>query len=130
MDDMHQAMNGTRGGAAAIAHYDIASSTMRFAGIGNIFASLSTAESSRGLASHPGIVGGQYRKARAFEYPDARGPLLVMHSDGLQSRWNLRDYPGLWQRHPSVIATVLHRDFARGRDDATILVVSLEAFSV
>jgi anti-sigma regulatory factor (Ser/Thr protein kinase) len=130
MDAMYKAMHGTRGGAAAIARYDIASGTVRFAGIGNIFASVVTAESSRGLASHPGIVGGQYRIARSFEYPHARGQLLIMHSDGLQSRWNLRDYPGLWHRHPSVIATVLHRDFARGRDDATILVVSLEAFSV
>jgi hypothetical protein len=49
-----------------------------------------------------------------------------MHSDGLQSRWRMADYPGLLHRHPAVIAAVLHRDFNRNRDDATVMVVALE----
>ena len=49
-----------------------------------------------------------------------------MHSDGLQSRWNLRDYPGLALRHPAVVAALLHRDFTRGRDDVTVLAIRLE----
>ena len=44
-----------------------------------------------------------------------------MHSDGLMTRWNLQAYPGLLQRHPSLIAGVLYRDFVRGRDDVTVL---------
>ena len=47
-----------------------------------------------------------------------------MHSDGLTGRWSLGDYPGLLRRHPAVIAGVLYRDSLRGRDDATIVVVS------
>jgi hypothetical protein len=46
-----------------------------------------------------------------------------MHSDGLQSRWNFEPYPGLVMRHPAIIAGVLYRDFARGRDDLTVAVV-------
>jgi len=126
LERAHQRMAGTRGGAAAFARHD-GSGLLRFAGIGNISASLVGGESSRGLASHPGIVGAQYRKAHAFDYPHAAGQLLVMHSDGLQSRWRLGDYPGLWQRHPGVIAALLHRDFCRGRDDATVLVLAVEA---
>lgn len=124
---MHQAMCGTRGGAAAVALFDTRLGVLRFAGIGNIGASLLNAEKSRGLASHPGIVGSQFRKARAFDYPVEGAQLLIMYSDGLQSRWNLRDYPGLVHRHPAIIATVLHRDYCRGRDDATVLVMALEA---
>ncbi len=126
LQDMHQAMNGTRGGAVAIALYDAASSNLRFAGIGNIGACLITAEKSRGLASHPGIVGSQFRKAQVFDYPVEEGQLLIMYSDGLQSRWNLRDYPGLVHRHPAIISTLLHRDFCRGRDDVTVMVIALE----
>lgn len=126
LERAHQRMTGTRGGAAAVARHD-GEGVLRFAGIGNISACLVNGESSRGLASHPGIVGGQFRKAHAFDYPYTAGQLLVMHSDGLQSRWRLGDYPGLWQRHPAVIATLLHRDFCRGRDDATVLVLALEA---
>lgn len=128
-EDMHHAMKGTRGGAAAAVHFDALSGGLRFVGIGNIGATLISEEKTRGLASHPGIVGLQFRKAQAFDHSHAIGHLLVMFSDGLQSRWNLRDYPGLIHRHPAVIAAVLHRDYCRGRDDVTVLVIALEAFN-
>ncbi|MBD9442814.1 ATP-binding protein [Pseudomonas sp. PDM04] len=124
LDDIHVAMTGTRGGALAIAQFD--GEGLRFVGIGNIGACLIAPDTSRGLASHPGIVGGQYRKAQPFDYAHVNGHLLIMYSDGLQSRWNLQDYPGLVHRHPAVIAAVLHRDFCRGRDDVTVLVIALE----
>ncbi|MGC1331458.1 MAG: ATP-binding protein, partial [Pseudomonas sp.] len=95
-------------------------------GIGNIGGSLLSPERGRGLASHPGIVGGQFRKAQSFDYAQVSGNCLILYSDGLQSRWNLHDYPGLIFRHPAVIASVLHRDFCRGRDDVTVLVIHLE----
>jgi Stage II sporulation protein E (SpoIIE). len=119
-------MAGTRGGAVAVAQHDASSNRLTFTGIGNIGASLIHGTQARGLASLPGIVGGQYRKAQAFDYAQVNGNLLILYSDGLQSRWNLQDYPGLVHRHPAVIATVLHRDFCRGRDDVTVLVVDLE----
>lgn len=129
MDDLHHAMLGTRGGAVGFAQYRAAEQggLLTFTGIGNISACLVNVERSRGFASHPGIVGVQYRKAKAFDYPHAQGHLLIMHSDGLQTRWNLQNYPGLVHRHPAVIATVLHRDFCRGRDDVTVLVAALES---
>ena len=127
---MHQAMSGSRGGAAAVAHYDASSGRLSFTGIGNIGASLITPTHARGLASLPGIVGGQFRKAQVFDYPDVNGTMLIMYSDGLQSRWSLQDYPGLVHRHPAIIAGVLHRDFCRGRDDVTVLVIDLEAAHV
>jgi anti-sigma regulatory factor (Ser/Thr protein kinase) len=126
-EDMHQAMLGTRGGAVAVAQYRAGDGSLTFTGVGNIGASLINAEKSRGLASHPGIIGGQYRKAQPFDYAHVNGHLLIMYSDGLQSRWNLQDYPGLVHRHPAVVATVLHRDYCRGRDDVTVLVIALEA---
>ncbi|AHL75396.1 transcriptional regulator [Stutzerimonas stutzeri] len=124
MFDMHQAMNGTRGGAAAIAMFD--GHTVRFTGIGNIGGCLLSSEKTRGLASHPGIVGSRFRKAVTFDYPVDAPQILVMYSDGLQSRWDLRDYPGLSHRHPAIIAALLHRDFCRGRDDVTVMVIALE----
>ncbi|WP_397448740.1 ATP-binding protein [Pseudomonas sp. NA-150] len=126
LDDMHHAMRGTRGGALAFAQFDPHANHLQFMGIGNIGGSLIDSEKNRGLASHPGIVGLQFRKAQAFDYPQVNGQLLIMYSDGLQSRWNIRDYPGLGLRHPAVIAALLHRDYCRGRDDVTVLVIALE----
>jgi len=126
LEDLHQAMAGTRGGAAALVQFDPVADRLQFLGIGNIGATVLGPERGRGLASHPGIVGGQYRKAQGFDYAQVSGQCLILYSDGLQSRWNLIDYPGLIFRHPAVIATVLHRDFCRGRDDVTVLVIALE----
>lgn len=124
---MHQAMTGTRGGAVALARYERAHRRFSFAGIGNISASLVDATRSQGLASHPGIVGGHYRKVHVFDYAEPSARWLILHSDGLQSRWNLNHYPGLVHCHPAVIAAVLHRDFCRGRDDVTVVVIDLES---
>lgn len=122
---MHAGMSGTRGGAAAVARVEVASGAVQFAGIGNISAGLHDAEGTRGMASHPGIVGVQFRKAQPFHFHASAGTLLLMHSDGLQARWSLRDYPGLFHRHPALIVAVLQRDFDRGRDDTSLIALRL-----
>lgn len=122
---LHAGMCGSRGGAAAVARVDVASGALEFAGIGNISATLCEPTGSRGMASHPGIVGVQFRKAQPFHFHTTAGTLLLMHSDGLQARWSLRDYPGLLHRHPALIVAVLQRDFDRGRDDVGIIALRL-----
>jgi hypothetical protein len=44
----------------------------------------------------------------------------------LTSRWTLDGYPGLGERHPQLLATLLYRDHRRGRDDATVVVLREE----
>ncbi|WP_245219514.1 ATP-binding protein [Pseudomonas parafulva] len=126
VERLHGAMGATRGGAVAVIQHDAALERLTFAGIGNIGGVLLGRERARGLASMPGIVGGQYRKVQVFDYPQVNDNLLILYSDGLQSRWDLKDYPGLAYRHPALVAAVLHRDFCRGRDDVTIMVIDLE----
>ena len=79
-------------------------------------------EQVRHLVSHNGIVGQEARKIGVFTYPWNRESLLLMHSDGLTERWDLKAYPALIRRDPGLIAGVLYRDFSRARDDATVLV--------
>ena len=94
-------------------------------GFGNIAGSLVSSERSRGLASQNGTVGVQIRShVSAFSHVMPAPGVLLMHSEGITSRWSCEQYPGLLLRHPTVIAGVLSRDFLRGRDDATVLVVS------
>ena len=44
-----------------------------------------------------------------------------MASDGLKTQWRLDRYTGLLDRHPSLIAGILYRDYSRGSDDATVV---------
>lgn len=128
-ENLHLRMQGTRGAALAVAQVDTKTQQMKYAGVGNIAASLREpgCSTGRGLFSHNGIVGVQFRKAQEFNYPCSPGGLLILHSDGVQTRWSFDDYPGLLQRHPGLIAAVLYRDFCRGRDDVTVVVIRLPA---
>lgn len=118
----HGALRSTRGAALAIAEIDFEQQTLCFAGIGNISASISSATEHHNLMSYNGTVGHEVRKIKEFTYPWYANGLLTMHSDGISTQWKLDRYPGLSQKHPSLIAGVLYRDFHRERDDVTMVV--------
>jgi hypothetical protein len=122
VQDVHRAMRHTRGGAVGVARIEWAASTVVFAGLGNIAAALVTASGAvRHMVSLNGIAGHNVRKVQAFEYPCSEG-LLIMHSDGIGTAWTPQRYPGFARLHPMLVAGLMYRDFARGRDDATIVV--------
>ncbi|SFC17064.1 ATP-binding SpoIIE family protein phosphatase [Massilia yuzhufengensis] len=118
----HDALRGTRGAALAVARIDYAGDELRFAGIGNI-AGYVFDDSRRALVSHNGIVGHNMRKVQEFSVPFGPGATCILHSDGIQTQWDLDKYPGLLGHSPALVAAVLMRDFIRRRDDAMVLVV-------
>ena len=120
--DVHDALRVTRGAAMSVARIDYAAADLRFAGIGNVNCVVQDGESRRTLVSHNGIVGHNMRKVQEFDTACPPGALCIMHSDGIQTQWNLADYPGLQMRTPVLVAAILVRDFTRGRDDAMVLV--------
>jgi len=121
MNRANAAMSRTRGGAAACAC--ITGDKVSYSGVGNISAALVGAGKSTGLVSHNGTLGLHKRRGRQFEYRRDPGAVLVMHSDGVSARWDLKKNVTLLGRHPAIIAASLYRDHARGRDDATVVVV-------
>ena len=121
----HDALRAGRGAALAVARCDLARNTITYAGVGNVAGVIVRLDGRQhGLVSHNGTVGSSTISVREFEYEWRPGETLVMHTDGIRTRWLLSERPGLTMRHPSVIAAVLHRDFLRGKDDATVVVVS------
>jgi len=119
----HAAMRGTRGAAAALAVLDANTGGLRYAGVGNITGRLMNALEDRTLLSQHGTLGLQIRKPQDFDYAWPDHGQLVMHSDGIVTRWSLDDAPGLLQCEPAVVAGWLLRTHARGRDDATVVVL-------
>lgn len=123
LERVHDGLRTTRGAAAAIVELDRERRLARFAGVGNVAGTVCEGERARNMVSHHGILGHQVRKVQEFTYPWPPEALVVLHSDGLSARWDLRAYPGLSARHPMLIAGVLYRDFRRKTDDATIVVL-------
>jgi anti-sigma regulatory factor (Ser/Thr protein kinase) len=115
-------MSKTRGGAGACAR--LVGDKISYAGVGNISASLVSPGKSQGLVSHNGTLGLNQRRTQQFEYHREPNALLVMHSDGISARGDLRNRPDILACHPAIVAAALYRDYGRGRDDATVLVVA------
>jgi anti-sigma regulatory factor (Ser/Thr protein kinase) len=123
VERMHRGLAPTRGAALAVTRIDADEGLIRFVGVGNIAGTVVTGADARQMVSNNGIVGHIAPRIREFTYPFCGVPCVIMHSDGLSSRWHIADYPGLAACHPSLIAAVLFRDFRRGRDDATVAVM-------
>ncbi|MDE1162298.1 MAG: SpoIIE family protein phosphatase [Acidobacteriaceae bacterium] len=124
----HDALKKTRGAAMSIARVDHDRLTLAYAGVGNISGILVSGTQSRSTVSQNGTLGAVLpRSVQEYNYPVDRNTLLIMYSDGLNTKLSLSSYPGLQNRHPALIAAVLYRDFSRKRDDATVLVAPLGA---
>jgi hypothetical protein len=124
---LHAGLRSTRGAAVAVADVRRGQGELRFTGVGNISGTLVSGATTRSMVSQNGTVGAEARRIQEFTYPFADDTLLVMHSDGLTSRWQVSQYPGLRLKKPGLIAGVLYRDHRRERDDVTVLVAGHRA---
>lgn len=123
IERLHPALRSTRGAAVAVAQADLAARRIAYAGAGNIVGRVLSAVDDRSLMSHHGTVGLAVRRMQDLHYDWPPHAVLVMHSDGITTRWDLSDDASLLQHHPSVVAGWLLRSHCRGRDDATAVVI-------
>jgi anti-sigma regulatory factor (Ser/Thr protein kinase) len=124
LDLVHQALRSTRGAAVAMASIDLEAATLQFAGVGNVAGRIVSGVVDRSLMSQHGTAGlQQSRRVRDVAYELPPHALVLLHSDGLTSRWKFDQEPGLLQHHPGVIAGWLVREQLRGRDDATVVIL-------
>jgi anti-sigma regulatory factor (Ser/Thr protein kinase) len=121
LERVHRRMSGTRGGAVGIAA--IAGDVARFAGLGNVAASILSSGTRKSMLSIPGIAGYQARTIRQFEYEVPPGAAVILHSDGISSRWDVAAVPGVEAKDPLLIAAVLLAEAGIHRDDASVLVL-------
>ena len=121
LERAHRRMAGTRGGAIGIVQ--VTGAVARFAGLGNVAASILSDGTRKSMLSVPGIAGFQARVIRQFEYDVPPGAAVILHSDGISSRWEVASVPGLAARDPLVIAAVLLAEAGQHRDDAGVLVL-------
>jgi hypothetical protein len=122
MTAMQPALFHTRGAAVAVAEIQPEQGRLLFCGVGNVCALVFGGERTQHGISTNGIVGQNATRLRQYEIPWMPRSVVVMHSDGLSSRWTLDDYPGLSHRSSSMIAAALFRDHRRLSDDASVLV--------
>lgn len=119
-----QILEGTRGVVIGVAMIDMERDLIEYTGIGNIETQIYVDNSVETLISSYGIVGDRrlpHIKIRRAQFPP--GAMLIMYSDGISSKFSIREYYGLKDQTAQFIADVLMRDWGRTTDDATVVVV-------
>lgn len=123
LDLAHRRAHATRGSALSLVALRAGSRFVQSVGVGNIATIIYSDGQRRQMLTHNGIVGHNMRKVQEVVSEWSVHALLIMHSDGLSTQWDLAEYPGLSWRHPALIAAVLYRDFNRNTDDVTVVVM-------
>ncbi len=124
---MHEALRATRGAAVAVAEVrrTAEGAMIDFCGVGNTVTAVIGPAGPRALPSMNGTAGLTVRAIQPFSQPWRRGEVLVMHTDGITTRWRLESYPRIGEHDPAIVAAALNRDASRGRDDTTVLALTL-----
>jgi anti-sigma regulatory factor (Ser/Thr protein kinase) len=116
-------MRQTRGAAISVVHLDDRASNASFTGVGNVEARILGGVSTQHLVPQNGIVGHGMPVLRPMPATWSVGGRLVMYTDGIAARWRLDAYEHARSIHPALLAGMLYRDFARDRDDVTVIVL-------
>jgi anti-sigma regulatory factor (Ser/Thr protein kinase) len=120
-----RACRATRGVVMTIARFH-SPSQMSFAAVGNIETRACCGGERSSFPITRGIVGAEISAVRVQDIKWKQEWILVLHSDGLHSRWQWSDFNSLAHKPAGEIARVLLTKLATGNDDATVLVVKQE----
>lgn len=119
----NRACRGTRGVVMAIARIDLSEGALRFASIGNIEARLQDGPERHGLLVRRGVVGLNAPLPLVKSHVWGPDSLLVLHSDGLSTRWSWDDFPGVTELSATETARRLFGRLVKHDDDAVLVVV-------
>ncbi|GAA4428996.1 serine/threonine protein kinase [Pontibacter saemangeumensis] len=126
---IHDNIKRTRGAVGLAANISGSTQSIRYCGIGNIAGKLFTLDGSmagasyKNIISYNGILGHNIPTTISNQQLDwERNKVLVLHSDGLRSRWDLTRFPNLIRHHATTIAAVLYKTNSRLTDDALVIV--------
>jgi anti-sigma regulatory factor (Ser/Thr protein kinase) len=117
---LHEHLHGTRGAIAALVRIDRDARRLFFCGIGNVDVSIE-GDPQMHPASLEGIIGVNIRKIIKFSYSYNFLKGVMMHSDGISSRFNLSDYPSVYEQ-PQAVAERIMAEWGKKDDDATIVI--------
>lgn len=121
--ETHERLKATRGAAVMLLQADAGAGTVRYVGAGNVMARLVSGVEDRTLLCQHGTAGVTIRTPDEVCVPWPAHALLVVHTDGIESRWKPQLLVPVLRHDPALAAALLVRDHCRGRDDASVAVL-------
>jgi anti-sigma regulatory factor (Ser/Thr protein kinase) len=118
-----RACHSTRGVVMALALFDWGTGRLVFASLGNIEVRVFPSSAPFRFRIRRGVIGLNAPSVTATEHPWTAQDVMVMHSDGLSTRWGWKDFPGIETKPAAVAARDLLRALGNDDDDATVVVI-------
>jgi hypothetical protein len=122
----HQALQATRGAAICALVIDAEASTLAYAGAGNVVGRVLSGVFDRSIVTQHGTAGLQIRQPEETASALPPHALVIVHSDGIDTRWRADRILPVLKKDPALVAAILLRDHTRHRDDATVVVLRRE----
>ena len=124
MRHLHGSIKKTRGAVANAGSINYVDKTFSYCGVGNIAGRIVAGlDKVNSIVSYNGILGHNIPNTlNNHVVPWQNNSLLILHSDGLKSKWDFTRYKDLLRHDTSTIAAVLYKDFNRGTDDILVLI--------
>jgi anti-sigma regulatory factor (Ser/Thr protein kinase) len=126
VEQAHVRLQATRGAAMCVLRLDGDAQTVQCAGAGNVAVRVVSGVFDRSMITQHGTAGIQIRKPDQSSLDLPEHGVVIVHSDGLMTRWGTAPILPVLERDPTLAAAILFRDFSRGRDDATVVVIRQE----
>jgi hypothetical protein len=124
---LHRSTTKTRGLVGSVVVYDAKSQRWNWCGVGNISTRINGVLSTKNFLSYNGIIGMNLPGTmNNHTLPFERGQLILMGSDGLQSRWDITRYTSIHRYDLTILAAAIYKDYARQTDDTSILIGRLQ----
>lgn len=126
---LHANIKQTRGAVGLVASISGGTQRISYCGVGNIAGKLFSQDSSipgaayKNIISYNGILGHNVPNTLSNQQLEwGRSSMLILHSDGLKSRWDMSKFPSLNRQHATTIAAVLYKANSRKTDDTLVVV--------
>ena len=119
---VQRACRATRGVVMALVRLDLARNRLTVASVGNVEVRLFGSSEHFSLIVRRGVIGLNAPNPVLLDHPWDSNSVLVIHSDGLRTHWNWKDFPELAEAPPEAIAQKLLHALGKLEDDATVVV--------
>jgi anti-sigma regulatory factor (Ser/Thr protein kinase) len=123
VEKIHVELKTTRGAAVCLVRLSGGDDSLRCSGAGNVAVGVVSGVFDRTVLTQHGTAGLQIRKPDESAMALPPHALVIVHSDGIASRWDTRPILPVLGRDPALVAAILLRHYSRKRDDATVVVV-------
>ena len=122
INGLHARLKSTRGAVISIALIDDKKGELEYVGIGNVSTRVFNSPTPIKPVNYNGSLGYILRNFRVFRYPWIKGNIIIMTSDGISERYDVKKDPNFLKQHPIIIANTILKEYGKSHDDATVLV--------